>query len=392
MLEKVVSTIRSTVFAPVKRRVRKVLSGSANSATVFVGMASIPSREASLRKVVESLLPQVSELGVYLNNWETVPDFLKHPKIRIARSQDHGDVRDNGKFFWVERTKARFYATVDDDIHYPSNYISELLRYQQMLGGTYAVGVHASTYPRPVTRLLKNRHLIHFSHASDALIPVDMLGTGTLFFERAYWNFKYSEMGTPGMADVWFASGAVSRRFGLWSVPRPQNWLRAIEQEDPTDNLFREGRLDDSIQVRELNRVSLGSSRRSQLERLVRAPLASARFAITDAQALDAAATQVQLAPLKDSEFRFYSSALATHKREHNRSLHPKLDSLLESYVLYLLHQASGGHYTEDYVFVDEYRDVIKSIGFKSLPEFAQRDWRYFGFKASKSAARLDRT
>ncbi|NDH65843.1 MAG: hypothetical protein EBY26_05655, partial [Microbacteriaceae bacterium] len=239
-----VSQLKKRVKAsPLAKLLPAASSPAKNLKDVFVGLASIPTREHSLEQVVASLLPQVAGLGVYLNNWENVPNFLKNPKIQVARSQDHGDVRDNGKFFFIDKTNATFYATVDDDIAYPKDYIATLVRHQQKLGGTYAVGVHAAIYPTTIKKLLRQRYLWHFAFEAPSLLPVDMIGTGTLLFERAYWQLEYSEIGTPGMADVWFAVAAKKRNFGLWVVPREAGWMASIEQEDPQANLFNEGRL-----------------------------------------------------------------------------------------------------------------------------------------------------
>ena len=45
-------------------------------------IASLPDRVDSLKLTVESLLPQVDSLFVALNNYEAIPDFLNHDKIR----------------------------------------------------------------------------------------------------------------------------------------------------------------------------------------------------------------------------------------------------------------------------------------------------------------------
>jgi len=379
------SVKRTVKHSPLGPLALRLLGRTEKPRTVFVGMASIPSREHSLRQVVESLLPQVTELGVFLNNWDAVPEFLKHPKIRVARSQEHGDVRDNGKFFWVEKANTRFYATVDDDIYYPADYIARLIEHQQHLGGSYAVGVHATTYPKPLTRLLRNRHLRHFSHRSDAFIPVDLIGTGTLLFERAYWQLKYSELGQPGMADVWFGVAASKRGFGLWTVPRAEEWMHALEQEDSTANLFAEGRQDDSVQLQALNAERIGSSRRSLLERVVRAPWAAANLAIFDAIGIHEAANKIALDELSDDEFRLFNSALVIHKREQICELPPALDELLDDYVEYLLHLASGRFFATDADFEADYKAVLKKIGYAKLPGFAARDWQHFGFRTPKT-------
>ena len=161
-----VSQIKQRVKAsPLAKFVPQSNTATKQSKSVFVGLAAIPSRRDSLAQVVSDLLPQVAGLGVYLNNWEEIPSFLNHPKIQVARSQEYGDVRDNGKFFFIDKTNAVYYATADDDIHYPADYISKLVEFQQMLGGSYAVGVHASIYPKPIFKLLRQRYLWHlFGH------------------------------------------------------------------------------------------------------------------------------------------------------------------------------------------------------------------------------------
>jgi hypothetical protein len=349
---------------------------------VFVGLASIPSRVDSLEQVVKALLPQVDEIGVYLNNYQDVPAFLKHPRIRVARSQKHGDVRDNGKFFFVEKTKADFYATVDDDIAYPENYIAELIRNQKLLGGTQAVGVHGSVYPRPVKKLLANRHLFHFSHATEALTPVDMLGTGTLLFNRRYWGLRYSEILTPGMADVWLAVAAAKRGFGLWSIPRPENWMHALEQ-DEEGNLFQEGKFDDSVQVAALTEASIGSTRESLLERIVRIPFAGSDFSIGSAVALAQAAARLSLPPIEVARLKLFAGAIVAHKRESKAKSVFAAETSEVDYVDQLLKRVAGIRDADQVNFETAYLVALENVADGALPEYQKRDKELLAAKAA---------
>ena len=355
---------------------RTLMRNKPKADTVFVGLASIPSREESLRQVVEALLPQVSGMGVYLNNYEAVPAFLNHPKIRVARSQKHGDVRDNGKFFFLGKTSATFYATVDDDIAYPENYIAELVRATKLLGATNAVGVHASVYPKPVKRLLTNRHLWHFSHDSAAVTPVDMLGTGTLLFNRKYWQLSYAEIGIPGMADVWFAVAAAKRGFGLWSVARAENWMHALEQEDES-NLFQEGKRDDAVQVAALTAARIGSTREAFLERIVRNPAASRDFSIATAAALGLAADRLGLSAIDASRLRLFSSALVAHKREARQAaiFAPEITEV--EYVEQLLQRVAGIRDSAQFSFENDYFEALGKADDETLAEYQLRDKHY---------------
>lgn len=218
---------------------------------VFAGLASFGNRGDILRVAVESLLDQVDRMGVYLNGYDRVPDFLEHPAIEVARSQDHGDIRDNGKFFFLGSTSYRYYAAVDDDIEYPPDYISRMQQRLADAGPNSAVAVHGAVYPAEVLGLLKPRHLFHFSDALQHVMPVHLVGTGTLLFDQETWALERGEFGQPGMADVWFAAAARKRGARLFVVNRNRDWLVEAAEVDAGrgPRLFAEANLDDSRQV-----------------------------------------------------------------------------------------------------------------------------------------------
>ena len=216
----------------------------------------MPSRVDSLKQVVESILPQCEKLGVYLNEYRSVPEFLNDPRIVIARSQDHGDQKDNGKFFFVEQSDFKYYATIDDDINYPKDYVSRLLRQLKFVGDSDAVGVHGFLLPEEVSSITSNRHVFHFGEAAAFLTPASVLGTGTTIFNREKWNLKFSEFGQPGMADVWFAIAAKKRAANLWAIPRPKSWMSAIAQPTSFEN-ESSASLYDAFKGRDLYQVEL---------------------------------------------------------------------------------------------------------------------------------------
>jgi len=68
---------------------------------VMVSIATHSERKDTLNLVIDSLLPQVDRLNVYLNGYDHIPDILKHPKVLAVLSQQKvGDLADNGKFFF----------------------------------------------------------------------------------------------------------------------------------------------------------------------------------------------------------------------------------------------------------------------------------------------------
>src|SRR5699024_9778039 len=96
---------------------------------VIAGLATMPSRVQVLREAFNSIYWQVDEVYVFLNNFDYVPGFLKLPGVKIFRSQEFHDYKDVGKFFALRDVKEGILFTIDDDILYPPDYVSQMLSY-----------------------------------------------------------------------------------------------------------------------------------------------------------------------------------------------------------------------------------------------------------------------
>lgn len=284
---------------------------------VFVGVASIPSREASLQWVVERLLPQARQIGVYLNGYDGVPRFLRRRRIVVARSQDHGDLRDNGKFYFLNQSDSRYYATVDDDLIYPHDYLQRLVACVNEAGQRAAVGVHGALYPSPIVELFDPRYLIHFADPTPHVMPVHLLGTGTTLFDQSDWKLDPSEFGRPGMADVWFAAAAAKRDAGLFVTRRIRNWVSEFDErsKDATGALFYEGLLDNSEQVKVLRGEALPTTTfHGLVKRLLQSPVYSEEFSLHQALELDRIRRQLGYPPLSATEAAEVEERLGTHR------------------------------------------------------------------------------
>lgn len=284
---------------------------------VFVGVASIPSREASLQRVVERLLPQARQIGVYLNGYDRVPRFLRRRRVVVARSQDHGDLRDNGKFFFLNRSAARYYATVDDDLIYPHDYLQRLVACVNEAGQRAAVGVHGAIYPSPMVELFDPRYLIHFADPSPHVMPVHILGTGTTLIDQSDWKLDPSEFGRPGMADVWFAAAAARRNASLFVTRRIRNWVSEVDERSKgsTGALFYEGLLDNSLQMEVLRESAPPTTTFNGLvRRLLWSSIYSDESSLHQAIELDRIRSQLGYPPLSDVEASEVEELLGTHR------------------------------------------------------------------------------
>ena len=199
---------------------------------VVAGMATMPTRLASLVSALATVLPQVDILYLFLDRFEQ-PFPIDHPKIIILRSQQLGDLRANGKFAGLlERHDPVYFASVDDDVVYPPDYIERLLsRYQGS-----PIGVHGSVF--------KNRnHLLSYLHdrrVSNRCDPLeqperaDVLGTCTSFFNTADLSFDVRDWQDTNMVDLMFATEAKHKGLQLTMIDRKYGWimLAASEQAD----------------------------------------------------------------------------------------------------------------------------------------------------------------
>lgn len=207
---------------------------------VVCGMASIPSRTSELAQVVESLLPQVDHLIVYLNGFVDVPAFLGQQRVTVFRSEEYGDYRDNSKYFGLRCFEEDVYFfSVDDDINYPADYVSTLVSGIERYRREAIVGVHGAIYGSG-SRLFLDRVVLHFSSALAFDLPVSALGTGTCAFHTSTVRPESLEFEQVGMADLVLARIASHQRVPEIALARPEAWMTAQTMVEAGQNLFSE--------------------------------------------------------------------------------------------------------------------------------------------------------
>lgn len=198
------------------------------------GVASTPDRLHMLEKAFASMASQVNELHVFLNGHKEVPDFLKGlPEVIAYLSDDFDDLGDAGKFWGLKTNQNGYYLSFDDDILYPPDYVSNLIRSVDKYG--CPVGVHGSLIRRdtPSYYDYPGRYVFHFKDKLLHDTPVDVLGTGTLCvdLERTPLPTEYSYR---NMADLWVAEHYRTRNTPLVAVSRNFGWLQPLETELPS--------------------------------------------------------------------------------------------------------------------------------------------------------------
>jgi hypothetical protein len=207
---------------------------------VIACFASIAPRRHQLVRAVESILPQVDRVFIYLNGWsEPWPGLWPYAdKIDWTFSRVSGWRGSEAKFWWSDAAKLRqleledvdAYLCCDDDILYPDDYVTRMREAMARHPGDM-IGVHGAQIREPVTNYHQCLELrAGFQQPLHRDTQVHLLGTGTVAFEPALWRglLGLETFYVPNMADLWLALAVRQAGRKLWAVARPAKWLRAL--------------------------------------------------------------------------------------------------------------------------------------------------------------------
>jgi hypothetical protein len=228
-----------------------VSRGQYDRNTISICMASFPPREEVMKQTVLSLIDQVDYIYVYLNNYTAIPDFLDHPRIKVMLGINaDGDLRDNGKLYFMQNIEDGYCFFVDDDIDYPADYVQQLIRKIEFYDRKAVVGIHGTIFAKPFESYFKGRSLYHFRDELQQDVVVNQLGTGTVGFHTSLFRPNVNNFTETGMADVFFAIEAKKNNIPLICIERKKGWLQPIKVNvaDGT-NLFEEFRNNDQKQT-----------------------------------------------------------------------------------------------------------------------------------------------
>lgn len=195
---------------------------------IHAGMATMPSRKRTARLAIRSILPQVTRLYLYLDGFDSVPSFARHPKIVVLRSQDYPGLNANGKLLGMIFTDQEgYYVTVDDDYWYPRRFVSRLWKQRLAIRRPLVIGVHGCILKSPFKSYLKDRTIFTSWKPLPETKSVDVVATCGTLHDLADLCFDVRNWNVTNQVDLHFAqemkaagvTGAVVRRGWFWLVP-----------------------------------------------------------------------------------------------------------------------------------------------------------------------------
>lgn len=214
---------------------------SGPGSTIIASLATIPCRQDMLHDCVESLLVQCDRVNVFLNGYDGVPDFLRHPRISIKRSQDWDDRGDAGKFAWIGSPDEPGYRLIaDDDLIYPVDFAEKMSAAAARHDDRAIIGAHGILLKQPVTAYYapESRHVFHFESPLTQDRTVHVLGTNAVCYHSSALRMRESDFMFPNMADIFLARHAQENSIPLISVARPKGWIRQNTSAGAVDTIY----------------------------------------------------------------------------------------------------------------------------------------------------------
>jgi hypothetical protein len=234
-----VGTLRALVvrlvIAPVSWQTRQQLS----RLSVVGGLGSIPSRAGSLPRVLDTILPQVERLHLFLHGYESVPPEVIRPGVIVHLAPASDPYRTAGKFFGLaQEPQPCIYCTFDDDILYGDGHVARLRAALIRYSGRALVGIHSASF-RPSTGSYLHRQVTrHFTRGLWVDQLADEIGTGTGAFVSSVLPVDPTTWPHGFMDDLMMAIEA--SRALQW--PAPGAALRPSDAISLTASMPRSGR------------------------------------------------------------------------------------------------------------------------------------------------------
>lgn len=202
-------------------------------------MATFPARADILPAAVARISAQVDRLYLVLNEYKDIPPEISANSAVEAIIPEE-DLKDVGKFVFKPALDDIVFF-VDDDIHYPPDYVTHSLRQAEGVGLDSSVfGYHCSTYNPQLERGANSRRIKQLWRRSREMSYVDQIGTGTMVaLGKNVPSLEYMS-GSQKFVDVRYAKWLCENGINSISLKRRRMFLQERGSENPEDRTIWE--------------------------------------------------------------------------------------------------------------------------------------------------------
>lgn len=198
-------------------------------------LATIPGREESVIKTINSLLPQVDAVVVMCNSPDMITS-LRHCD-RISNTVRNGKLTtlprlnqkgDAEKFYGVEDLEG-YVLTCDDDLIYPTDYATSMVEAINKFKNEVIISHHGRTFkPGKIGSYYSSFYRAEAFRCLGEVCgfhKVDSGGTGVMGWNADIVKITYDWFKSPNMADVWVAVNARKKGIQIYVAPHPEGWI-----------------------------------------------------------------------------------------------------------------------------------------------------------------------
>jgi hypothetical protein len=220
---------------------------------IIATIASMPGRVLSLEETINSMIDQVDEIWVYLNYEHHVPKYLKHPKIKVS-SMIIGDLGDAGKFYASHLIRG-YHFTIDDDIIYPSDYVSKTIETIDKYSRGTIVSYHGRRFGnKPVISYYKGAtHQFCFLKTVYHDEIIDVPGTGVMAYHTQTIQFSIEDFAATNMADIWVGKKARENNTSITILAHQKQWLKESKLTSHHESIYSNMVKNDVYQTKVIN-------------------------------------------------------------------------------------------------------------------------------------------
>lgn len=208
-------------------------------------LPTMPTRADGFDLAVASILPQVDQLYIYLDGFDSTPVWLTDPKIVIRTATQHASSR----FTVIKELKEpSVILSFDDDIVFPKDFSEVMVRRLSELEGQAVLGVHGRVFGPPHKDYLFHARCFHYAHELKDDIHVHEIGSGAMaYISSLFDDMDISFWPSNFMNDICFAIEAQMRDLPRVIIKRQKFWLAPIA-EDQEDSIWQETKRHHSMQ------------------------------------------------------------------------------------------------------------------------------------------------
>ncbi|MFA5234192.1 MAG: glycosyltransferase family A protein [Sulfurimonas sp.] len=222
---------------------------------IYIGIATIPEREESLKDTIDSIINQCDELHIYCNKWNNIPNFLINDKIVIYDSNklESDDLGDVGKFYGLQN-KIGYCFTIDDDLIYDKNYVTKMIKGLKKYNNP--VTLHGKIFKEPPIESYHRGSIIINCRCQDIVendIPIQIAGSGVLAWHSDMIDINIDDFYYKNMSDIFISIFMHKKGLMIWCLEHKARFIIESEKIDETKSIWTLNNMNDERQTKLIN-------------------------------------------------------------------------------------------------------------------------------------------